>query len=308
MNTIKKLKNSYSGLLLVMATVFALTACKKEEPAKYSGDNFVYFMNQAVLNPNSATVRNFYKDVVEFSYLTPLNQVESMVFNKPGSGSFPLLLQADGRISSENRKVIVQVEGDGQEYCILPHPDSIFIPANEIQFSLNMELVRPPLTDTSTKTITLYLRNSDDFSPESHVWNKVTYKFGNLFVLPQFYVQIEPVYGEYSPAKLYAIYEAVHRKGVDYWKDDADVIALNTWLTSRNQILVGFEPFTLLDLYYFLNLVNYARTWARAGTPQRIAFDSLTNRIIALTKELMIERKNAGTPIVDASGAEISFP
>lgn len=297
---------------LFLAMVFiSLTSCKKEEPAKYSGEDFLYFMNKSnrfIMIPSAGNITNFYQPEIQFSFLLGQFQVDTFMFNQAGIGSFPLSIQFDGKVSDKNRKITLEVEGDGKEYCLMPHPDSVFIPANSNEYQLDLKIVRPKdLTDTSKKTITLKLKNSDLFSPEKHVWNTITYKIGNWYDIPRFYKDIAVSYGDFSPAKMYALQLAVDRVGGEVWGIDPDVITLNNFLATKAQKLINFNPFTNNDLYYFLDLWSYLRVNAPSG-PNRIAFNNLTKKIIVLGKALLVERKNEGKPILDATGSEISFP
>lgn len=178
--------------------------------------------------------------------------------------------------------------------------------ANAINYQLNLKLVRPPLSDTGTKTLTLILRNNDGFTPENHTWNKVTYIFGNVLEMPRYYTMQLTFYGEFSAAKIATMHEAIDRKGAAYWQANPNIIALNNYIDLRGGKRLNFDPFTYDDLY---NLIDVQELLYGIETgPLRDAFNTLNAEVISLSKALLIEKRNAGNPVKDESGREISFP
>ncbi|WP_316818880.1 hypothetical protein [Pedobacter nyackensis] len=310
MKMFKKTKLYSTSLLLLVMVASSIVSCKKQEPIKYSGEDFLYFMNSTnrfKIIPSSGNMNLFYKPEIEFSFLMGQYYADEYAFNLETVSSLPLSVQFDGRVSDKDRKIEIELEGNGKEYCVLPDPETIFIPAHGIEYTLNMKILRPPMDDTSKKTVILKLKNTTDFSPEKHTWSKITYRFGNWFDIPRFYPDLAVNYGAFSPAKMYHIHFAVKRLGAENWAADPNPVILNTFLKSKNQREVNFINPTYGDLYYFLDLVSYLKVYAKTG-PVRDAFTALTLKVITLTKELIIERKNAGNPILDETGNEISIP
>lgn len=291
-------------VLLMAIVVLLLVSCKKETPAKFSGENFLYFRNGNVTNPDVTNIQGVYRSEKTFSFLNSLYQMDTMRFNEVYD--FTLWIQADGKISGTNRTVRIQLEGNGLEYAVLPHPDSIYIKANEIQYQLNLKLARPPLSDTGTKTLTLTLKNNEGFTPENHTWNKITYKFGNILEAPRYYDMQETFYGQFSSAKIATMHEAIARKGAAYWQTNANIISLNDFISLRGGKQLNFDPFTLNDLYNFIDVQELL--FGITTGPLRDAFNNINAEVISLSKALLVEKKEAGNPVKDQSGKEISFP
>lgn len=291
--------------MLCLATVLlSLVSCKKEKPATFSGENFLFFRNGNVTNPDVTNVQGVYRSEKTFSFLNSLYQIDTMRFNEVYD--FSLWIQTDGRLSGTDRPVLLQLEGNGLEYAELPHPDSIYIKANEIQYQLNLKIARPPLSDTGTKTLTLTLKNNEGFTPENHTWNKITYKFGNILEAPRYYDLQETFYGQFSSAKIVTMHEAIARKGAAYWQTNANIIVLNNYIGLRGGKQLKFDPFTYDDFY---NLIDVQEFLIGITTgPLRDAFNNINAEIILLSKALLTEKREAGTPVKDASGKEISFP
>lgn len=296
---------SHGIFFLVTASLF-LIACKKETPPKYAGDDFVYIMNLTPygITPDVKNIQNFYLVQRQFSFLSPANQMDTIFFNR--NTSFPFVIQMDGRLSDRDRKVKVEIEGTGKEFVVLPHEDSIYIPANKTELVLNLKLVRPPLSDTALKKMTVVLKNNEEFSPENHVWHKANYLFGNWFNAPAFYTNQENIFGAFSAAKMYAMEEAVNKAGAQFWQTNTSVIALNANLKGRGVREVKFHLFSFNELYYYLELP--ITIGSQQNLPVVQAYNAVNTKIVQLAKALLLEKKQAGTPIRDAAGTEISFP
>ena len=296
----------YALLLLVMAE--AGISCKKIEPQKFSADSFLYFTNGGG-SPGSVSMATIYKPVVTFSFLIPMFQMDTVECNK--QINLPLTVQFDGRVADHQRKIKIELGGDGKEYGILPDEDSMYIPANGVEYKLNLKIKRPAIADTSIKTLTVTLRNTDDFSPEEHVWHTVTYRFGNWFDKASTYGNVEQFYGAFSPAKMFAMQEAVSREDPNMWKQAPySIETLNTFLETRaRQKPINFDPFTYNDLYNFLDYpLTYLQYYEYGGGPATNAYNAIVAKIVELTKALVVEKREAGKPILDESGFEISFP
>lgn len=290
---------------LSVLLLLAFTACKKEMPPQFSGENFLYFRNKVTFpNPDGTTINTAYLPEQPFSFLVSRYNLDTVKTNE--WPEFPLFIQTDGKIFANDRPVLLEVKGTGKEYVIFPHPDSIFIKANEIQYKLNIKFIKPPASDTSMKTLTLVLKNNEPFKPENHIWSSITYKFGNWFNKPLFYYLSETYFGDFSAAKMVAMTEAVNSEAPDYWENDPDVIMINNFLQLRNQKILKFDPFTYYDIYQFNDMLNLVSE--QPADPVRMAYDAVAKKIISLTKVLLVERKNAGHPVLDDSGREISFP
>ncbi|RZS70728.1 hypothetical protein EV199_2621 [Pseudobacter ginsenosidimutans] len=293
-------------VVLCIAAVFSLAACKKVEPEKFSANDFLYFINknysEVILTVNMNAI---YAKQQEYNFLITWNQTDS--FRTNIDPTYQLYVQADGRLADRKRAVSLEIEGNGKEFAVFPDPDSIYIPANSIGYKLDMKLARPPLSDTGVKTLTITLKNNEDFKPEEHAWHKVTYVFGNMVKPTRFYSSIVDKYGEFSPAKMYAVREAVARKDKSFWETDPDVILLNTSLQNLGAKKFRFDPFTMDELYNIMDVTSYLQIPEQKG-PVQNAYWALTQKMISLTKELIEERRAANNPILDASGKEISFP
>lgn len=316
----KHINYSLWTIILLISVCFH-TACKKEEPIKFSTDSFLYFINTSYidLDQNQWVKREIYVPEVKFSYYYSWYQQDTISTNSSRkTGNVPsfeasfipfiLSVQMDGKLSDKKRMVSVELEGDGKQYCVLPPADSLFIPANEIGFRLKVQFVRPPLSDTSLKSVKIILKNNSDFSPEAHEWSTVTYKFGNWGVLPRNYTIVEDVLGAFSSAKMYAIQKAVARENTSSWKNDPNLITLNNFLGQQNQKLVKVDPFTMDELYYFLDLPYYLQQYLPWGDPVDTAYKALRQRMIVSTNALIVEMRNSGHPILDDKGNEIRFP
>lgn len=302
---------SCRSLLLVLLIGISLIACKKEEPAKFSGDSFVYFLNDISntdgLDPSS--IINGYTPEQTLSFLVYLFQIDTVKTNQYYVfKQFPLNIQSDGKISDKRRLVTIEVEGNGKQYIVLPNPDSIYIPANKREYKLNLKIVRPPLSDTSVKTATLILKDNDSFKPEKQVWHKVTYKFGNILTEPLAWTTIESKFGKFSRAKMTALQEAVNNSDKSFWANDPNVALLNTTLQSSGRRNIEFNPFSFSELYYYLDMATYGFyiPWGSASIMN--AYWTVSDKMISLTKQLIVERRAQNRPIVDESGTEISFP
>lgn len=287
-------------------------ACKKEEPIKFIGDDFVYFLNNQATTDglNTTNIAQAYVSEQSFSFLLYYYQVDTLTTNTFYGGwrIFPLFLEADGRLSDERRLVKAEVEGDGKDYVILPHPDSVYIPANDRERQLTVKIVRPPLSDTATKTATIILRNNDPFKPEQHIWSKVTYKFGNTLVIPNSYSTLQRRFGTFSIAKMLAIQEAVSKSDKSAWETDPKVALVNQALQNLSLRKLNFNPFSLSELYYYMD-VGPGSLGVPYGYPDITnAYWGIADKMIALTKTLIAERRAANNPILDASGIEITFP
>ncbi|RFS18758.1 hypothetical protein DVR12_26535 [Chitinophaga silvatica] len=307
-----KINQLYKSLLLLTFTGVVLNACKKVEPIKFVGNDFVYFINnqQTTDGLNTTNIAQGYVNSQEFSFLLYFYQVDTLKTNTFYGGwrMFPLFIEADGHMSDKNRLVKVEVEGDGKEFIILPNPDSIYIPANGRERKLTVQIKRPPISDTTTKTATIILKDNDPFKPEQHVWSKVTYRFGNTLVTPVAYLWLQSRFGTYSVPKMLAIQEAVSRSDKSAWAADPNVKLVNQALHNVNQRDLSFDPFNLNELYYFMDIGNAALGVPYGYPDVTNAYWGISNKIIALTKVLIAEKRAAGHPILDPSGAEISFP
>lgn len=293
-------------VVVCIATVLSLFACKKVEPEKFSANDFLFFINknysEVILTVNMSAI---YAKQQEYNFLLTWNKKDT--FRTNIDPTLQLYIQADGRLADRKRAVSLEIEGNGKEFAVFPDPDSIYIPANATGYKLDMKLARPPLSDTGVKTLTITLRNNEDFKPEEHAWNKVTYVFGNMVKPPRFYSTLIDKYGEFSPAKVLAMSEAVARKGKSFWETDPDVILLNTSLQNLGVRKIRFDPFTLDELYHIMDVTSWLQIPEQKG-PVQDAYWSLTQKMISLTKELIEERRAVNNPILDGSGKEISFP
>lgn len=302
----KRSKVAVISYFLLFITASFFISCKKQEPQKFSADSFLYFANQYGVY-YAPTIQTLYKPVLEFSFLIPAYQMDTLAMNTPQS--FPLSIQFDGKVSDKKRMIKLELEGNGKEYCVLPVADSMYIPANGVEYKFNLKIARPPLSDTSTKIITLTLKNTSDFSPEAHIWHTVTYKFGNWFQKPATYDKVQLTYGDFSPAKMYTMGLATNRAGADYWKADANVITLNNFLKNLNQKrVVKFDPFTYDELYFFMDYPLLMISYYRPPEAILNAYNAITAKMIQLSNAVIKERREAGEPILDGSGNEISFP
>lgn len=301
------IKNNFycPKMLLFFVLVISTLSCKKEEPPKFSGDSFLYFTNVGFsFNPDLSIINLAYLPEQTFSSFITWFQKDTMVLETDFGA---ISIQSDGKLKGENRKISLVMEGDGKEFAIIPHPDSIYIPANGIEYKLSLKLLRPPLSDMSVKTLTLMLKNNDAFSPEKHSWSKITYKFGNLLTPTRFYPDVEKLYGNFSSAKMYALQYAVERAGANFWNTDPNVITLNNFLKLRDQRMVKFDRFSFDELYYFMDMVSFLNGAAPSG-PIRNAYNALTDTVITLADIYVAEQKAEGKPILDESKKEISFP
>lgn len=301
----------YKILFLISLMGLSFIACKKEEPIKFSGDSFAYFINKAsstdYLDPsNMATV---YEPVQNFSFLHFFHQQDTIKTNESyGYVQYPLYIQADGKLSNDNRPLSLEIEGNGKTYIVMPNPDSIYIPGNKREYKLNLKIVRPPLSDTSLKTVTLILKDNGSFKPEKHVWHTVTYEFGNILTLPYYYSSIEAKFGKFSAAKMAALQEAVNRSDKLQWENDPNVILLNTNLPNYGKRKIGFDPFSFDELYYFIEIGGAVFYIPYAPPAITDAYWAVSDKMISLTKQLIVERRAQNKPILDESGNEISFP
>lgn len=297
-------KNSFC--LLAVICFMTLTACKKIEPQKFSGNDFLFFINKnysdVILIPNLNAV---YAKEQDCNFLITWNQMDTLRANYVEG--YQLYIQADGRLANKKRSVLLQIEGNGKEFAVFPNLDSVYIPANSTGYRMDLKIARPPLSDTGVKTLSIALKNNDDFKPEEHAWSTVTYVFGNLVRPGRFYAAITDKYGEFSPAKAYAMREAIDRKGKAFWEADPNVILLNTRLQNVGIRKMNFDPFDLNELYYVMDLTSPLNIPEEKG-PVQNAYWALTQKMISLTRDLIDERRAANNPILDGSGKEISFP
>lgn len=287
-------------------------ACKKLEPAKFFGNDYVYFINNSTTPDglNTSNIGNAYVTDKSFSFLTYFYQVDTLKTNTTYEGSriFPLYIEADGRLSDKKRLVKVEVEGSGKDFVILPNPDSIYIPANGRECKLNLKIIPPPVSDTTTKTATIILKNNDPFKPEGHVWSKINYEFGNVLVITYSYSFLQSRLGAFSAAKMTAMQEAVSRAGKSIWETDANFLLVNQSLKQFNKNALNFDPFTLKSLYYFLDVGPNALGVPYGDAVTTAAYWAVLNKMVVLTKALIVERKAQNKPILDEKGLEISFP
>lgn len=299
--------------ILLLAVVGICARCGKAELAKYSGDDFLYFTNTHWSETsNGENIGNSYTESRRFTFLLSTRQFDTMFMTT--LQRVDIAIEMDGRLAKHDRKISLDVEGNGKEYCLLPDVNNIYIAADSTRFKLDMPILRPPLDDTTTKVVTLTLRNNADFSPEKHVWHKLTYIFGNLLDKPISYESsAATLYGPFSRAKMDAMREAVAREGANYWYNDKDVITMNEFLPDYELLGVKklralkFDPFNFNELYYFMDLRN-GISGVPANAPVMVAMKSFAERMVDLTKKLVIERREAGTPILDEEGEEITFP
>ena len=298
-------KSNTLQLLSLAIVMISLLCCKKEMPPKFSGEDFTYFVNTNILEANIRNIENVYVAEKEFSFLISLNQMDTLKLNEVYNHN--LLIRAEGRMSDKNRPVLLEVEGNGVEYAVLPPLDSIYISANESVHKLKLKLVRPPLSDTATKTLTLTLKNNQFFKPGNHTWYRITYKFGNMLQQPAYFDRNETFYGNFSAAKMIVMQEAVNRKGAAYWQSNANMTTLNNFIDLQAGKHLYFDPFSFNDLYNFIDDTEILLTGISSG-PLRDAYNSIKTEIISLSKTLLIEKKNAGHPVLDGNGNEISFP
>lgn len=315
-----KLNNlNLPGPLSLLTIVIGLTSCKKVEPPKFFGENFLYFTNVEHSSPdglNSFTILNAYQPERKFSFLEYPFQIDTLETNLLyNEGGFPLSVQTDGKLTNNKRNISLVVEGNGKEFAVFPHLDSMYIPANGVEYILHVKMIRPPLSDTGMKTLTIRLKNNDQFSPENHVWSTITYKFGNSLKPPLDYELIEEKYGEFSPAKMYALQYAVNKGGAGFWNNDTDAIILNSLLKPKIRGLmreVNFGSFSLDELYYFMQLPRYVQHNFLGSPFDSVEFtavyNALTTKIISLAKDYITAQKTAGTPILDETGKEVFFP
>lgn len=316
----KHINYSLSTIILLIIAFFQMS-CKKEEPIKFSTDSFLYFINTSYidLDPSNWVMREIHVPEKQFSFYDSWFQQDTISTNSSrktgnipsfltGFIPFQLSVQMDGKLSDKKRVISIELEGDGKEFCVLPSTDSLYIPANGIGFLLKVQFVRPPLSDTSIKTVTIILKDNSDFSPEAHEWNRVTYKFGNWGAIPRNYNMVEDTVGAFSSAKMYAMQKAVSGENSESWKTDPDLMTLNAFLSEKSQRMVKVDPFTMDDLYYFLDLPYFLQQYVPSGGPIDNAYRALRGKMIVLTNALIVEMRNAGHPILDDAGNEIRFP
>ncbi len=315
------LKNNslhFLSTLLLFAVIVSQTACKKESLSSFSGENFLYFINvNEPIGINSTNLPTLYVPENKFSFLDHLFQRDTLktnvMYNDRGIAIFPLSVQCDGRLANTNRKISIVAEGNGKEFVVMPHPDSLYIPAKQVECFLHLKIIRPPQSDTGMKTLTVYLKNNNDFLPENHEWNKVTYVFGNLVTVPGNYGTVKEAYGDFSVAKMYALQYAADRAGSAFWSTEPNAVAMNALLAQNGLRVVDFENFNLNELYYFMGLWSYVLFLQYHNPSLDLAlfeeyYFPLTTTIISLTKEYISERKTAGNPVLDEKGNEIFFP
>ena len=119
MKSHKRSKNSNICALLLLIIIPSLISCKKEEPLKFSTDSFLYFIDKPSGTFNAVGMQYVYKPLVEVSFLQPLFQMDTLEMNKVTQ--LPLSIQFDGKISNQNRRIKLELEGNGKEYCVLPN-------------------------------------------------------------------------------------------------------------------------------------------------------------------------------------------
>lgn len=303
MNKIKWAFCNHRHVSLLLLAAITMFSCEKIMPEKYSGEDFLYFKN-TVPNPyvpdNVMNMRYYFAPEITYSSLLVKYQKDTIYVNV--GAEFKLSIEADGKLMDAKRKVLVYMEGNGKEYCVLPHPDSIYIPANGTSYKLNLKLGRPPLTDTTKKKITLWLKNNDHFTPENHIWHSITYTFGNWFDVPDNYLKAAAIFGAFSPEKMQAIQKAVDREDASTWNADADIIYLNEQQKRRNLPIVNFDDFDMSALYIFCDILTPSQG------PVLDAHNAVSKRMRAVTIQYLNEMAMAGTPVVDADGNKINFP
>lgn len=298
--------NVRTVLVCLLGIILIGVGCRKTEPVKYSGKEVLYFIN-AVDGDNpgdffrgnqfrSAFTVSFF-DIATFDDTVFLNKrVNETIWNQGYRGA--LVVRLAGPAKPFNRKFSIAVEGSGAKYCVVPPDDSLYLPAGEMFIFLDLRLLRPPLTDTSSYSVTVKLVDNEYFTPTLHTWHACQYVFGNILVEPAKRGWEDDILGKYSREKLIAIKDAVN------WASPLVKEQLRndytSWIGNTSRDKVMFDPFSLKDLYML-----FGQMGEEYYTYEFYAYSILLAHV---TKDYLAYRKNGGSPVLDHDGKEIELP
>lgn len=287
-----------------LCVILTAAGCRKIDPIKYGGKDVLYFLNapergvdyDSLLTGTlwDTLVLNFFQPDIPEDTFYLVRHDENWAFN--GRDDDALRVRLAGSATPVDRKFSVTITGSGAKYCTLPPADALKIAAGTRVCPLDLRLLRPPVTDTTTYSVTVSLVDNEYFTPTLHRWHQFQYVFGNIVEQPQ-RGWSDVWFGAFSREKLMAMLDAINQASP----------AVKEKLKQDYSSMVDpedfpippvFEPFTLSSLYLFLNQIGYGRGGEH---PYFKTF-------AGITKDYLGYRKRQGNPVLDNNGQEIQFP
>lgn len=297
---------SFKAPVFITCLWVILTAagCRKIDPIKYEGKDVLYFLNaresgvdyDSLLTgklKDTLVLSFFQRDIPEDTFYL-IRHDENGAYNKRGYDA--LRVRLAGFSKPVDRKFSVTITGSGSRYCMLPPADALKIAAGTRVCPLDLRLLRPPVTDTSTYSVTVSLVDNEYFTPTLHKWHQFQCVFGNIVEQPNQGWSGE-WFGTFSREKLMAMLEAINQAAPAVkQKLQQDYFSMVD--PEEFPIPPVFEPFTLNSLYLFLNQIGYGRD---SKHPYFKTF-------AGITKDYLGYRKRQGNPVLDSNGQEVQFP
>nr|WP_295874766.1 hypothetical protein [uncultured Chitinophaga sp.] len=280
--------------------ILTAAGCRKIDPIKYLGKDVLYFLNTRESDDYDSLLTGKFSKTLVISFFQQTLPVDTLYlvrhvqrFNKNPFDA--LRVRLAGSVKSVDRKFSIAITGPGAKYCILPPPDAMKIAAGTGFCPVDLRLLRPPLTDTNSYSVTVSLVDNEYFTPTLHAWYQFQCVFGNIVEQPN-RGWSDDRFGPFSREKLMAMLDAVN------WAPPSVKNTLKEKYVSKfdpgEPIPQLSEPFTLNDLYLLLNEIAYG---LGSDEPYLKTFADIT-------KDYLSYRKKQGNPVLDGSGQEMQFP
>lgn len=258
----------------IMAILFLLTACQKEEVETYDlNESKVYFQVQ---NFSSANGRVGYTTQISYSFVGAKETVTNAIFRG--------IIQLLGKVENYDRKVKIVIDREnttmteGEDYEI--NLDTIVIKANENQVNLEVRFLRNASFMTQKEKLVLKLEPNEYFTvlekyKSVNTWSNTTAEYldGSRYTFI-----IDEIYSE--PGSWATL------KAENYF---------GTWTAVKYTFINNFFGFSLDDWY----LINAAGSKITAGRMPYYATQ--------LQKELQ-RRADESSPVLDENGSYMQLP
>lgn len=295
--------NIHVFIVCLWGGILIAAGCRKIDPIKYLGKDVLYFLNTKKSGKSGdydSLLTGRFSKTLTISFFQQPSPVDTLYLVRHKESYNinmydALRVRLAGSVKSFDRKFSIAVTGPGAKYCLMPPPDAIKIAAGTGLYPVDLRLLRPPLTDTSSYSVTVSLVDNEYFTPTLHAWYQFQCVFGNIVEQPKFGWS-DDRFGPFSREKLMAMLDAVN------WAPPSVKNTLKEKYVSKfdpgEPIPQLSEPFTLNDLYLLLNEIAWG---LESDEPYLQTFADIT-------KDYLGYRKKQGNPVLDGNGQEMQFP
>ncbi|WP_142687787.1 DUF4843 domain-containing protein [Chitinophaga polysaccharea] len=295
---------AYAFIACLWGGILTVAGCRKIDPIRYQGKDVLYFLNAGgppYEYERDSLSTGWYMSPVVISFFQESTDTVYLIRRDLAASSTErdaLKVRLAGMAKPFDRKFSITVTGSGAKYCILPPADALKIGAGRRFCPLDLRLLRPPVTDTNSYSVTVSLVDNEYFTPTLHTWHQFQYVFGNIVEKPK--QGWDPMFGPFSREKLVAMFDAISWAGPVVREKLKQHFFSKIYNQDEFKIPPVFEPFTIESLYQLLfQSKNNGSIRARLDMWESMA---------GITKDYLAYRKKQGNPVLDSNGQEIQFP